>query len=1202
MAIVTTQEASSWASRCAYDVFLSFRGEDTRTKFTDHLYTTLIGAGFRTFRDNEGIERGENIKLELQRVIQRSRISLVVLSENYASSGWCLDELVLIVECKRTMGHIVIPLFYDVDPSHVRKQNGVFAIAFAAHEEKLNSETDARKKEWMGKLEGWRAALREVADLGGMVLQNEADGHEAKFIQKVVKVVRDKLSRTALSVAPYLIGIEARVRKINMWLHDGSDGVGILAIYGMGGIGKTTIAKRLYNLNFERFEGSSFLANVREYSEQSDGLVRLQRQLLSDILRGRKEKIRNVDEGIIKIKNALCSKKVLLVIDDVDQRDQLDAILGMQDWFYPGSKIILTTRHERLLKAHEVYKVHEVQKLDDDDSLELFSWHAFGQDHPIDGFMDHSTRVVNYCGGLPLALQVLGSSLSGRSVDIWESAIQKLETIPDGQILKKLKISYDNLQDSHDKNLFLDISCFFVGEEKDNIITILDGCDFYTKVGVQNLIDRCLLTINQNKKVMMHQLLQEMGREIIRQESPQEPGRRSRLCRHKDCVKVLREKTGTEMLEGLSLCWFVPKEKNQAGTLMSSHNGKQDRSSSFNEGNSSKRRCLGVFSWLSTGLFSSQTESFSPSNDVDFETDSFSRMRKLRLLQLKRVRLIGDYKYFPRELRWLCWHGFSLKSIPDRFPLENLVCLDMKHSSLKQVWKGIQFLGLLKILDLSYSPLLELTPNFSGLANLERLSLRYCINLGEIHESIGELGRLLSLNLEGCNKLQKLPTGIGQLKSLEKLVLSGCSKLKDFPFDLGKMECLTVFHADGTSIFQSPTTTEEIKSSNSIFWPWISKPAKTPEPVKFAMSSLGRSLVNLSLANCNLPDDAIPKDLGCLLSLQNLNLSGNQIHSLPESIKNLTMLQALGLDGCKRLHSLPQLPSSITDLDLENCESLELVTNIPNMSSSLDLWIGNCSKLVEAHGLFKLGPIRDIDAEILNHLGLVDLESMGNIEGLCEFGIYSVYLPRSEVPAWFSYRTFESSLCCNVPSLPNAKIIGLNICTIYAHGKGGPKNPRNESWDECYIRISNDTKNLKWVYSPTFLGVPDDEAQDMTWLCHWKFGNQLEGGDEVNISVFLRNVMQLKELGVHVVYETEEAHCFQNDAGGADLSAYEVRTGSYFLCHYEYDLVQTCSLDDGWTTFGWYDFLFEDIIPSKRLLKFKGQESPEFPDSDSDSL
>lgn len=291
-----------------------------------------------------------------------------------------------------------------------------------------------------------------------------------------------------------------------------------------------------------------------------------------------------------------------------------------------------------------------------------------------------------------------------------------------------------------------------------------------------------------------------------------------------------------------------------------------------------------------------------------------------------------------------------------------------------------QFLRLLKILDLSYSPLLELTPDFSGLENLERLSLRYCINLAEIHESIGELGRLLLLNLKGCINLQKLPTSISQLKSLEKLVLSGCSKLKDFPFDLRKMECLIVFHADRTSIYQSPIMTGETKSPSSIFCPWISKPAKMPELVRFSMSSLCCSLVNLSLAHCNLQDDAILEDLGCLSSLQKLNLTGNQISSLPESIKNLTMLQALELDGCNRLRSLPQLPSSITDLDISNCKSLELVTNIPNIETSLDLMMTNCGKLVEAHGLFKLAPIQDIDAEIINHLGLVDLESMANIE------------------------------------------------------------------------------------------------------------------------------------------------------------------------------------------------------------------------------
>ncbi|GMP63377.1 hypothetical protein CsSME_00025094 [Camellia sinensis var. sinensis] len=364
---------------------------------------------------------------------------------------------------------------------------------------------------------------------------------ESKFIQKIVKVVGDKLSRTTLGIAPHLIGIYSRAKNIGLWLQDESSDVGIVAICGMGGIGKTTIAKVLYNSNFSRFEGSSFLANVREILKQQDGLLRLQRQLLSDMLKGRKEKLYSVDEGVVKIKNALCCKKVLVVLDDVDTVDQLDAILGMRDWLSQGSKIIITTRRERLLKAHEVCRVHKAEKLDNDDSLELFSWHAFGKNCPIDGFIEDSKRVVHYCGGLPLAIKILGSSLSGKSLNIWKSQIEKLKAFPDHEILGKLKISYDSLQDDHDKNLFLHVACFFVGMDKDWVVTILDGCDFYTMVGIQNLIDRCLLTIDKHKKLVMHQLVQEMGREIVQQESPKEPGERSRLWNHKDSLNVLRE-------------------------------------------------------------------------------------------------------------------------------------------------------------------------------------------------------------------------------------------------------------------------------------------------------------------------------------------------------------------------------------------------------------------------------------------------------------------------------------------------------------------------------------------------------------------------------------------------------------------------------------------------------------------------------------
>ena len=116
------------------------------------------------------------------------------------------------------------------------------------------------------------------------------------------------LKRTVLALPLYTVGVESRVKDIDFWLKDTTD-VRIGVISGMRGIGKTTIAKVAYNLNYADFEASSFLANIRESSEQQNGLARLQNQLLSDIFKGKRQKIYNTDEGIVKIQEAICQKK-----------------------------------------------------------------------------------------------------------------------------------------------------------------------------------------------------------------------------------------------------------------------------------------------------------------------------------------------------------------------------------------------------------------------------------------------------------------------------------------------------------------------------------------------------------------------------------------------------------------------------------------------------------------------------------------------------------------------------------------------------------------------------------------------------------------------------------------------------------------------------------------------------------------------------
>ena len=169
-------DASSSIDRYAYQVFLSFRGEDTRKHFTDHLYTALINAGIRTFRDDDEIPRGEDIKSVLINAIQQSRSSLIVMSKDYASSGWCLDELSKIVERMTTSKHIVIPVFYDVDPSDVGMQTNCVGVSFKKHEDRIKAETDEEeKKKLKENVEGWKQSLRKIADLEGMDLHGQAD-------------------------------------------------------------------------------------------------------------------------------------------------------------------------------------------------------------------------------------------------------------------------------------------------------------------------------------------------------------------------------------------------------------------------------------------------------------------------------------------------------------------------------------------------------------------------------------------------------------------------------------------------------------------------------------------------------------------------------------------------------------------------------------------------------------------------------------------------------------------------------------------------------------------------------------------------------------------------------------------------------------------------------------------------------------------
>lgn len=141
-----------------YDVFLSFRGLDTRKNFVSHLYSALRSKGIHTFKDEPGIRKGDLFSDELIKAIHTSRFAIVVISENYASSVWCLEELREIMEFQAVEGGInVIPIFYKVAPTDVRHQRGSFATAFA----------DMKLPERDEKVLKWREVLTRIADLEG---------------------------------------------------------------------------------------------------------------------------------------------------------------------------------------------------------------------------------------------------------------------------------------------------------------------------------------------------------------------------------------------------------------------------------------------------------------------------------------------------------------------------------------------------------------------------------------------------------------------------------------------------------------------------------------------------------------------------------------------------------------------------------------------------------------------------------------------------------------------------------------------------------------------------------------------------------------------------------------------------------------------------------------------------------------------------
>ena len=342
---------------------------------------------------------------------------------------------------------------------------------------------------------------------------------EFKFIQGIVKEISNsKLNCMSLSVARYPIGINYHVKTILSNIE--SNEAHMIGIYGPRGIGKTTIAKAIFNKICDQFDGYCYLENFREKSGTNDGVIELRETLLFEILRDKNLKVGNKHRGINMIKKILSLIRILLVLDDVDKWVQIENLLDGCDWFASGSKINITTRNKHMETTFgKCFSMYEVKELDQDEALELFSMHVFQSNKPKKDYLELSNQVIQYIKGLPFALVIMGADLCGRTKPEWKSAIDKYKIIPNKDIQKVQEISYEGL-DEIEQDIFLS---FFKGFSKKYIMDILDSCDLNPIYGIQKLIDKCLISVDQYDKLSMNDFLQQMGKDIVRQESPQLP-------------------------------------------------------------------------------------------------------------------------------------------------------------------------------------------------------------------------------------------------------------------------------------------------------------------------------------------------------------------------------------------------------------------------------------------------------------------------------------------------------------------------------------------------------------------------------------------------------------------------------------------------------------------------------------------------------
>ncbi|CAN0842431.1 Disease resistance protein L6 [Linum grandiflorum] len=908
------EQSNSSSSTAKHEVFFSFTGREVGHEMLailkrslDHLKVRALSndaTEVRVFDETAHLRVGEEIETGLARAIRQSKIYIPIFSASYADTKWCLEELVEMVKHqKREKGHLILPIFYCVDSRDVRHQTGPYKAAFQQHERKNVDRKTLRR---------WKAAMNKVGSLKGLHIKTKEE--EVDLAEDVSRIVWSHLERDNL------VGIDNQVEQIEDMLDLDSEDVKLVCLHGKGGIGKTTLAKAVYNKIITSFDRYCFLEDIREtQNKKDDDVFVLQKKLICDILRMDSVE---VSEAKNLIQEKVTQFKILVVLDDIDEQFNFEKILGDPNNFAPSSCFIITSKDVTvLMKLRESQRqLYEVEEMNSSHSLQLFCKYAFRNDSPLFGFDTLSTDIVSVTGGLPLTLKVIGSLLYQEEKDVWTNKLEELREMPkEGEnAMDRLRISYDNLR-YEAQQMFLDIACFHIGEQNGIASYMWKDCKYYP--GINVLVQRSMIKFGDRNEFRMNNQFRDMGREIVRGESIEHPWKRSRIWSKEEALDLLLNNKGTEQVKAIkvnsssSAVWELGSESfTNLSELRYFHAKGREMIVDFNH-------LLPNLKWLE--LEASRIHNFSMKNLIIFavhglELDSgIKEATKLKVLNLYGCSELSELPEFPTSGNLEILHIDNFKKREENLEigkLHNLKELKLQHCKFGKINGGtIGMMGRLRELDVS----IDFECDFD--------SFRRVI------ADIGELSSLKVLNVNNPHLVDVLQ-GIDLPESLKFLhTASGFNNLEEL-LDLEELDVneTRMSLVIPRSIMRDNLKSMRLYSMEGIFL------EEVPFPTIFMDESEGSDML--------LPSSLTRLHIKCLKSerFPNLNHLGNltelvlwECHNLTEirglgGLKSLQMLVIVAAGKLTRIDGLGDLMSSA------NCRLKELqITDCPLLRTLL---------------------------------------------------------------------------------------------------------------------------------------------------------------------------------------------------------------------------------------------------------------------------